>query len=366
MKFICNKSIFLNELNIASNIISKSSSLVELSDIYLEAKDNKLIIQATDLKLSMQSEIEIESSENGIILLNFKKLYSIIQNLPDGFIQFEKNENTILIKFLDKKIKYKLSIQNDFNKFIMPELPDKSEGFKIPLNVFSYMVKSVFISISQDLNRPSLNGIYFDKNNENINMVATDGKRLSLANTKLFNDGIIDDCTIPEKVLILFKKLQVSESDMYIKIENRIIYFWFENKVIVSSLIDDKFPDYKKFVFENNRFNLSIELNKQAFEEAIKRVSVINYNENKIIFLAIKENQLYLSTKEDIGEAEELLECKYSGNEFNFIFNYNYLLQALSEIDDKDIVFSFTEINTPIMIKTKDDSIMHIIASIMV
>ena len=174
-------------------------------------------------------------------------------------------------------------------------------------------------------------------------------------------DNIIDDCIIPEKALILFKKLSGSEDSIYIRIENKIIYFWFDNKIIISSLIDGRFPDYKKVVYEINKFDNSIGINKQQFEKAIKRVSLINYNENKTIFLTIKENKLYISSKEDIGEAEEEIECNYN-KEIKFIFNYNYLLQALSEIKEDKITFSFSEINTPIMIKAED--IIHVIMPI--
>ena len=57
MQFSIKRDLLLKSLNLTQGVIEKKNTLPILSNVLLEAKDNKLIIVATDLDLVFYDEI---------------------------------------------------------------------------------------------------------------------------------------------------------------------------------------------------------------------------------------------------------------------------------------------------------------------
>ena len=82
MQFICSKESFLKVLSVAESVISTKNSISILSNILIEAKDNKIKISACETKLSFIAEIGADVSKEGSLSIHCNKLYSITRKLP--------------------------------------------------------------------------------------------------------------------------------------------------------------------------------------------------------------------------------------------------------------------------------------------
>jgi DNA polymerase III subunit beta len=139
MKFICEKNSILSEISIAHEIISSRNSLSILSNVLLETADNTLNIKATDLKIGFQTKIPVETVSPGCITVFCDKLLGILRSLPEGDVEFELDNDIVVIRPLFQKIDFKLKsiAADDF-----PELrvTDDESYFDIPQKDFIEMI----------------------------------------------------------------------------------------------------------------------------------------------------------------------------------------------------------------------------------
>lgn len=193
MKFICTKESLLKTLSIAENIIETKTSISILSNIFIETKDNKIKIQACDSKLNFFSEISADIITQGSVSVNCNKFYSITRKLPGNEIFIEVNkDNNITIKPNDNdKINYILK-GIESSKFPAIKEIEEVNYFSINQDVFADMVKKTIFCISLSENRRFVSGIFFEKTENQIKMVGTDGKRLSFIKQDIKSENNLD------------------------------------------------------------------------------------------------------------------------------------------------------------------------------
>lgn len=362
MKFVCEKNEISKEIATAQEIISSRNSLSILSNVYLESSDDKLIIKATDLKVGFQTSIHVDIITPGKTTIFCDKFLSILRSLPDGEIEFELDNNMMLfIRPRFKKIEFQLkTIPSE--KY--PEFQKVSEElfFEFPQSSFLDMISKTIFAVSNDETRYFMNGPFLEKIGDTINMVATDGRRLSLINKKIDID--LDDIKgiiIPVKILSLVKKLASGEGNLKIAIFDKTIFFDLGNVQLSSSLIEGQFPNYKRVIPEESKYIITVK--KEALEEALKRVSVLAEQKSRKVIFSLSDNILTVDSEEtEIGEAKEELECNYSGPDVVLAVNYIYILEPLREMDSDTISIGFIEENKALTIKPlPEKDYMHIV-----
>ncbi len=362
MRFICDKSVIVKEISIAQEIISSRNALSILSNVLLEAENDTLVIKATDLKVGFETRIPAVVEVSGSTTVFCDKFLGILRSLPDGEITFEQNENERLsIKPLNKKIMFEL---NCISAEKFPELQSINDEsyFEISQETFINMISQTIFSISVDEARYFMNGVYMEKNEDSLLMVATDGRRLSYIGVKPeteINDfnGII----IPPKILNLIKKLSSGEGNLSLSVTDKTIFVKFDNQKISSTLIEGQFPNFNRVIPDSQKYNVI--LSRDSINEALKRVSLLAEQKSKRIYMTFSEGNLNLKSEEsEIGMADEDIPCDYSGEEIRLAVNYIYLMDPLKVIKEENLLVQFTEPNRAITMKCEPEGdYFHII-----
>ena len=285
MKFTCNKEVLLKEISIAQEIISSKNAILILSNIYLEVTKDSLIIKAKDMKVNFQTEVKVTVIESGSTTVYCDKFFGIISTFPYEEIEFSQKDNIVIIKpTTQKKPEYKLKcITSD--KF--PTLPVSSEpSFEMPIKDFKEMIQQSVFAVSDDETRYFMNGVYLEKNEDKINMVATDGRRLAYVG-KSANKNIKDftGIIIPPKILSIIIKRSGDEGLINISISDKMIFINFASYQFSSVLIEGMFPNYKKVIPEQQEFYLSVRRDEML--NALRRVSLMVEKKSHRIYLGI-------------------------------------------------------------------------------
>jgi len=347
MKFICERDTIMKEISIAGEIISSRNSLSILSNVFMEAVDNTLVLKATDLKVGFETRIPVEVSTPGSTTVFCDKFLSILRSLPSGEIEFEQTEgHTFVIRPVFKKIDFQLkSIDSD--KFPEIQLAAEEAFFEVSQKDFIEMITQTIFAVSDDETRYFMNGVYMENTDGDLVMVATDGRRLSYIRKtpekpiKEF-DGVI----IPPKVLTMIRKLASGEGMFALAVTEKNIFVTFDNQKISSALIEGQFPNYQRVIPEEQTHEVLVQ--REELTEALKRVSLL-VEKSRRIYITLGEGNMVLDSEEsEIGVAKEELSCQYSGPEIKLALNYLYLSEPLKVIDSEQVSLQFTEANRAI------------------
>jgi DNA polymerase-3 subunit beta len=350
MKFTCEKSVLLKEITIAQEIISSKNAISILSNIYLEAENDSLIIKATDIKVNFETKVPVTVLENGSTTVFGEKFFGIINSIPDGELEFEQRDMRIFIKTTLKKAKFQLkSIASD--KFPEFPVPNNDNLFELPVKEFKEMISQTVFAVSDDETRYFMNGVFFEKQGEKIIMVATDGRRLAYIDKEV--GGNIKDFAgiiVPPKIFNIIMKRAGDEGLVSISITDKTIFIKFGSYQLSSVLIEGQFPNYHRVIPENQSYSFSMD----RFEmlDALRRVSLLVEQKSRRVYFGVAPGVITISSEEsDIGAAREEIPCKYDGEEVSIALNYRYIEEPLKVMSEKEISVLFTEPNKVITIK---------------
>jgi DNA polymerase-3 subunit beta len=361
MKFICEKNAFAREISFAQEIIASKNALSIMSNVLLEASEGSLNLKATDIKVSFETVIPVDTASPGAITVFCDKLSGILASIPEGDIEIEQDDSKIVIKPTFKKVRFQLKTISS-EKF--PELPAAPEGafFAVPAKDFKDMISQVIFAVSDDETRYFMNGVYIERFDGGLIMVSTDGRRLAYVKKEIDAEipqfrGVI----VPPKVLNLIAKRAPDEGMIELAITDKNIFISFGSYHISSVLIEGQFPNYQKVIPEQQKNKVSIRRNELL--DALKRVSIFVEQKSRRTFFTLSSGVLVLASEEsELGTAREEITCSYEGPDTTIALNYKYIEDPLRVISGEFINLEFTEPNRAITITPEEKTdFFHIV-----
>jgi DNA polymerase-3 subunit beta len=359
MKFVCERNILLKEISMAQEIIASKNVISILSNIYLEAVNESLIIKATDLKANFETKVPVNVLEPGPAIVFGDKFLGILSSAPEGDIEFEHNENKIKIKTAVKKANFQLKSMAS-EKF--PEFPvPGKEYFSIPIKDFKDMLNQTVFAVSDDETRYFMNGVYLEKNEGKIKMVATDGRRLAYAEEEAGSVKDFPGIIIHPKILNIILKRAGEEGNVEISVTDKFIYIRFGSYSLSSVLLEGQFPSYGKVIPESQKNSLSV--NRLEMLDALRRVSLLVEQKSHKVYFGLEPGSMEIYSEEgEIGDAKEEIPCKYDGEEIVLALNYRYVEEPFKAMKSNDVSIQFSESNKAITIKpVPEENFFHIV-----
>jgi DNA polymerase-3 subunit beta len=323
----------------AQEIIASKNVISILSNIYLEAKDDGLVIKATDLKVNFETRVPVTVVEPGPATVFGEKFLGILNSIPEGEMEFEQKDNKVKVKTSVKRANFQLrSMSSD--KF--PEFPvSNTEYFEIPVKNFKEMVNQTVFAVSDDETRFFMNGVYLEKAENKIIMVATDGRRLAYIEKDAPNIKDFPGVIVHPKILNVIAKRAGDEGLIAISVTDKIIFIRFGSYSFSSVLLDGQFPNYRKVIPEEQPNSLSI--SRTEMLDALRRVSLLVEQKSHRIYLGLKPGIMEIYSEEgEIGDAKEEIPCKYDGEEVALALNYRYIEEPFKAIDSDEICIRFS------------------------
>ena len=358
-------------LQIITNVCPKKTDLNILNYFYLEAKNNEINISATDLEINYQTKFPARIIKEGKILIPAKQFERIIDNFYEDEIILETKENLLFIKGEN-------SISN-IPGFLEEEFPTFSEisydnYFEIDNDIFENFLQRFWsIILTSDL-RPEYSGIYFDLDDERLNLVATDTIRLAIQKVKpqFFETNIKKlNIILPKRILQEYKSIRRKSGKLKIYFEENQVTFEILNHKLTSKLLTVDYPNYTPFVYPGN-FLFVCFVNKDTILKALKlnKVFADQLKETELTF-NFEQNKLEIFTKNEfLGENRnnlnfEIKENNLSEQEFKIKFNLDFLIDGLEVIDSDKVFVGFfsgsTTESTPIYLKSPiDDDFVYV------
>lgn len=343
MKFNVSREKILEELQLLQGIVEKRTTMPILANILIEARENQVELTGTDLEVGFKTKIDAKVEEEGALTISGKRIFEIVKLLPeDQTITFvERNDLVMEISCGKSQFKVLCLSKEDY-----PTIPEAKfeKNISLPLEIFKEMIDRVFYAIAQE-QRYYLNGALFIVKNKKIELVSTDGHRLAYTSEELPDLNFDNEIRviIAKKTLAEIRKL--NDTNLDFDLDENNLFFRSGHRILISRLIETKFPNFEAVIPKNNPVVLLI--NKEDFIHAIRRVALISTERSKAIKLEIEAGNLKLfSSSPEIGEARDEIEVEHYGPNLVIGFNSQYLLDFLTTVESERIKFELKDENS--------------------
>jgi DNA polymerase III subunit beta len=341
MRFTIARGALLDALGVVTKALSSRTTLPILSGLLVTAADGTVVLQATDLEISIKDSVAAEVEEKGAAVLPGRLLSDVARKMPDAAILVETTSfDRVSVSCRSEKagvISFELRTlpADDFPRF--PEV-DPELTVEIPVQQLGVMVRQVAKAVSHDEARPILTGILLLIEGDEIKMVATDSYRLAIRASRLETAAPERiEVVVPGKALEEVPKVSGSAQTVTMGVSANQIVFTAGETTYVTRRIEGTFPNYGQLVPSDGTTRMTVD--RAELLEAAQRVSLLAQH-NAPVRMKIAESTLTLSAvTQDVGEASEDLMVETSGEPLEIAFNHVFLIDGVASSDDERLTF---------------------------
>jgi DNA polymerase-3 subunit beta len=349
VKFSINQSEFYQALSIVAKGAATHSTLPILSGVYIEAADDQITLQTTDLERSVKYVSPALIEEEGSIVVPAKLLTDISKSLPDAAVHFEATANDAVIMCESSTFSIKGMDAIDFPGFPTIAATDSVE---IPFTEFSQMVKKVARICSNDETRAILTGVFIQSHEGNLRMVATDSYRLAIADKPLENSTADFEAVIPGTFLLEVASLPPSADTVHLAISENQVLVEYRNVEYINRRLEGNYPNYNLLLPDGYKTRVTFDC--KQLNTSIRRVALINGSSSPIKFdinQATGTTQLSAVTQ-DVGSSQEVLSTPVEGEDIQTAFNSTFILDGLSAIGTEEVSLELQDAGRPGIFKS--------------
>lgn len=347
----------LKPLLAVSGIVEKRHTLPILSNVLFERIEERLHLLATDLEIQVSTSFlcSQKGADNYLVTVSARKLQDILRALPEqAEIILEAQNNRILVRSGKSRFTLQTLPAEDFPKHA--QTAEAVVKIKMSQKTLKSLLLLVQYAMAQQDIRYYLNGLLLVLEGNTLRAVATDGHRLAYASAGLEQKSELQEVILPRKaVQELVKLLSDSEDEVNIELAPSQVKFQIGDVVLITKVVDGKFPDYTRVIPTNYQKHFSIK--RELLQQALQRVAILSNEKFRGVRWTLSEGQLRITcTNTEQEEAFEELEIEYKGEALDIGFNVTYLLDVLNNITSEKVTCSFGDANSSVLVTIAEDS----------
>ena len=360
MKLVCSKSNLLNGVQIVSKAVSNKTTMSILECIMVDATKGIITLTANDMDLGIETIIQGEIVEKGMIALDAKIFLEIVRKLPDSDIVIE-TDSAYKTTITCEKAKFTI-IGKSGEDFSYLPVVEKEDSVIISQFTLREVVRQTIFSISDNDNNKLMTGELFEINGDELKVVSLDGHRISIRKIKLKESYAPKKVVVPGKTLNEVSKILPggAESDVTISFTSKHIVFEFENTTVVSRLIEGEY--FKIDQMLSSDYETKVKINKKEFLNCIDRATLlVKEGDKKPIIINITDGSMELKINSILGSMNEDIDIEKQGKDLMIGFNPKFLIDALRVIDDEEVELYMVNPKAPCFIKNQEESYIYLI-----
>ena len=177
-----------------------------------------------------------------------------------------------------------------------PELPEMPAALaEIPIGVLARMISKTVFAISNEESRFTLSGALLVLRKGGLTMVATDGHRLAMVESRGDIPGIEGAyrALLPRKAMMELQKLATDADPAAIvrfSGDENHLFFKLGARLLLSRKLTGNFPDYERVLHKEH--GASVSLNREELRAAIERVSQFSDERSRAIRVRIGDGEI--------------------------------------------------------------------------
>lgn len=360
MKIICSKSNLAKGVSIVSKAVPSKTTMPILECILIDASMDVIKLTANDMELGIETKIEGNIIEHGIIALNAKIFSEIVRKLPDNDIIIE-TESDSQAMITCEKAKFNIAAQSGSDFSYLPAV-EKENDITVSEFTLKEVIRQTIFSIADNDTNKMMTGELFEINGNILRVVSLDGHRISIRKIELKENYEPRKVIVPGKTLQEISKIigGEAEADVDISFTQNHIVFEFKQTVVVSRLIEGDYFRIDQML--SSDYETKVKINKREFLDCIDRATLlIKEGDKKPIIINIGDDNMELKIKSQIGTMDEEISISKEGKDLLIGFNPKFLIDALRVIDDEEVDLYFMNAKAPCFIKDEQQTYIYLI-----
>lgn len=356
MELVIERDSFIKSLGKVQGIVEKRNAMPILSNALLRAKDGQLEVVATDLEVTIMDKCPVDLQAEGVLTLNAKKLYDIVKEMPAGPV-YLKSDEEFHVEVKSGKTRFELmGIAADE----YPKVPDPKDFkfLKVPGPILLDMIQKTIYAAGGEEGRFNLNGIFTEKMDNGLRMVATDGHRLAMIEKQIDNVKKMDltaGVIMPRKGMAEAQKLLADESgEVGLALKEKMAAISMNDSIIVMRLVDGKYPDFRRVIIEGCDKKATV--NKEELARNLRRASIMVDEKARAVKFSFGGKTLSLESKNpNAGSSYSEMEIEFAGDKIVIAFNDRYFIDIMNAGKGDNLLIELKDEQSPAIVKLNED-----------
>jgi DNA polymerase-3 subunit beta len=342
MEFTVSRADLVRELSLSQGVVEKKTTIPILSNVLLEAKDDRVTLTATDLELGIRCACPARVKKEGSGTIPARKLLEYVRLLPEADVNVKFLEN-YWASLTCGRSRTRIAGMSRESFPELPQMPEPITGVSVGL--LSGMIARTVFAISMEESRFTLNGALLLLKPEGMTMVATDGHRLAFVeNTTPAGDKPFR-ALVPRKAMGEIVKLageSGAEANALVSGDDNHLFFQIGDRLLITRKLTGSFPDYERVLPKEHSY--VAKLNRDEVRSAIERVAQFADERSRAIRVQFMAGEVRIySSSVETGESEESVPGEYEGPDLEIGFNAQYLLDFLRAISQEEVAFELKD-----------------------
>ena len=360
MKLICSKSNLLHGVNIVSKAVPTRTTMAILECILIDASSDEIKLIANDMELGIETIIDGEIVENGIIALDAKIFSEIVRKLPDNEVVIETDASFKTV-ITCEKAKFNIIGKSGEDFSYLPYI-EKNDPISISQFTLKEVIRQTIFSIADNDNNRLMTGELFEINENQLKVVSLDGHRISIRNIELKDHYANKKVVVPGKTLNEISKILPGsvDDDVTIYITDNHIIFEFMNTTVVSRLIEGEYFKIEQML--SSDYETKVKINKRELLDCIDRATLlVKEGDKKPIIMDIQDGVMELKINSFVGSMNEDIDIEKTGKDILIGFNPKFFIDALRVIDEEEVRLYMVNPKAPCFIRDDDNQFIYLI-----
>jgi len=360
MKLICSKSNLLHGVNIVSKAVPTRTTMAILECILIDASANEIKLTANDMELGIETKIEGEIAERGVIALDAKIFSEIVRKLPDSDVTIE-TDASFKTTITCEKAKFNIVGKSGDDFSYIPYI-ERNEPIVMSQFTLKEVIRQTIFSIADNDNNKLMTGELFEIEENDLKVVSLDGHRISIRNIELKNNYSHKKVVVPGKTLQEVSKILPgsAEDEVSIFLTDNHIVFEFENTTVVSRLIEGEYFKIEQML--SSDYETKVKINKRELLDCIDRATLlVKEGDKKPIIMNITDGTMELKINSFIGSMNEDIDIAKEGKDILIGFNPKFFIDALRVIDEEEVTLYMVNPKAPCFIRDDEENYTYLI-----
>ena len=360
MKIVCKKANLLSGVQIVSKAVPSKTTMSILECILIDVRNGEIKLAANDMELGIETRIEGEVIEKGMIALDAKIFLEIVRKLPDSNIKIETDSNLKTV-ITCEKAKFNI-IGKSGEDFSYLPLIERNDSVVVSQFTLKEIIRQTIFSIADNDNNKLMTGELFEINEDTLKVVSLDGHRISIRKIQLKNTYSSKKIVVPGKTLSEISKILSGDTDKDVNIffTHNHILFEFDNTIVVSRLIEGEYFRIDQML--SSDYETKVRINKKEFLNCIDRATLlVKEGDKKPVIINITDGAMELKMNTIIGSMDEEIDITKDGKDLMIGFNPKFLIDALRVIDDEEVDLYMVNPKAPCFIRDAEENYIYLI-----